>query len=426
MSSFRVDTDSIKASSATIESYSSNLKMSSIDLATVRDSLDSSLLRVRPALDAVIKNTSRQSDNLRALSSTLAAISLAYSNTESDIIACITKGQSLRESDETAVGSPKDGSEPYDDDGSYGGSQSSIANHAKVIEITLWGYDFKILMPEKDLFDFVRSHPGYENLTDREIQELLKTIAQNGCGWVACANAIFAEYEGRPEDFEKAFGFPMYNADGDLNYDQLTIDFYLSTQGKYYVGDEYPNGANALYNGIRVYYMKNPDEFKAKYGIDLLGPDGQLSDEAYEKIIEERDARIAASDGEVVVYENDLPVSTVTCNASRMKAYLAERGVDCSFETSRSYTGEEVQEALDSGKTVVISAGNFDLYDENGNVVVEDVGGHAMVVTGVTEDGKWIVSSWGHKYYYDPNGTTPGGNPTTHSMVIYDIDSENS
>ena len=32
-------------------------------------------------------------------------------------------------------------------------------------------------------------------------------------------------------------------------------------------------------------------------------------------------------------------------------------------------------------------------------------GGHAITVTGVTDDGKWIVSSWGKKYYIDPNET---------------------
>ena len=33
--------------------------------------------------------------------------------------------------------------------------------------------------------------------------------------------------------------------------------------------------------------------------------------------------------------------------------------------------------------------------------VVENVGGHAMIVTGITEDGKIIVSSWGKEYIFD-------------------------
>ena len=54
---------------------------------------------------------------------------------------------------------------------------------------------------------------------------------------------------------------------------------------------------------------------------------------------------------------------------------------------------------------------NFTMYsteDIDGNGLLDDVlysnlGGHAMVVTGITEDGDYIVSSWGQKYIVRPN-----------------------
>lgn len=33
----------------------------------------------------------------------------------------------------------------------------------------------------------------------------------------------------------------------------------------------------------------------------------------------------------------------------------------------------------------------------------EDVGAHAMVLTGTTDDGRYIVSSWSEKYYVNPD-----------------------
>ena len=41
-------------------------------------------------------------------------------------------------------------------------------------------------------------------------------------------------------------------------------------------------------------------------------------------------------------------------------------------------------------------------YNEDGSIACEAEGGHAMTVTGVTDDRLLIVSSWGDKYYVDP------------------------
>ena len=45
----------------------------------------------------------------------------------------------------------------------------------------------------------------------------------------------------------------------------------------------------------------------------------------------------------------------------------------------------------------------------NGNIV-ENVGGHAMLITDITKDGKVIVSSWGEKYEFLLDSITSGKN----------------
>lgn len=418
MTVFSINPDSIKGYAGTIDELSTALSDYSKELTSVMDDLDSSFWRVKPALSTVIKSVNRQSVNTRALGSTLALIADNYINTENNIVANIKDLQSSSDQLTPTENSSKDGSEAFDDEGTYGGNQNDIKNHPDAVPIYIAGMG-KI----NNLYVFVREHPGYENLTDYEVQQLLEKISENGCGWIAAANMIFAEFEGNPEEFEKLFGFPMYDENGNLNYDQLVVDMYLSEQGQYHVGDDSPYGKAALLNAIYGHYDMNRDEFKQKYGIDLYDANGNVSDEAYDKLIEERDALIADSDGETVYYENDPAGTTPYSNVNRIDHYLKEKGIDTfTYDLQHDpYTNQEIQDALDSGKTVYITAEHFNLYDENGNRVETNVGTHAMVVTGITEDGKYIVSSWGEKYIFDPNETQPNGQSTILASTTLDI-----
>ena len=60
---------------------------------------------------------------------------------------------------------------------------------------------------------------------------------------------------------------------------------------------------------------------------------------------------------------------------------------------------DEIQEKIDQGYTITVGCFDFDMYDKNKKLYAEDVGGHYMTITGVTDDGYIEVSSWGEKYY---------------------------
>lgn len=80
--------------------------------------------------------------------------------------------------------------------------------------------------------------------------------------------------------------------------------------------------------------------------------------------------------------------------------YLREKGVDSDIVRQSSMTNDEIVHALEEGKTIVTLQDDFELYYEDGTEYQKEgtIGGHFVVITGVTEDGDYIVSSWGKRF----------------------------
>lgn len=72
--------------------------------------------------------------------------------------------------------------------------------------------------------------------TYAEIAKMLNEMNNEGCNFMALVNTIFAQYAGREEEFEKTFGFPMYDEDGNPNWDYVMVDFYCHSG--WYNGEE--------------------------------------------------------------------------------------------------------------------------------------------------------------------------------------------
>lgn len=154
-------------------------------------------------------------------------------------------------------------------------------------------------------------------------------MANEGCGYVALTNTIFAQFVGKETEFERIFGFKMYKENGELNFEAMITDFYCATD-------------DSSSSGTTMYDRK-----------DLL------------------------------------------------ETYMKNHGIDVTVRNDLNVTVQNYSQIAQNGE-IVVGLYPCILYDETGKKIVNINGGHAMTVTGVTENGMLIVSSWGKKYYIKP------------------------
>lgn len=282
-----------------------------------------------------------------------------------------------------------DSSGVFDGWGGYGGDQGDLNNQAKV-SILFWTFG-----GNQALYDIVRTYPQYSNYSDDQIKKLFKQINKESCGYVAIANAIFVQYHGDSAAFERDFGFPMHDENGDYNYDRLLLDIYAETDDKYYLDEEH--GGVALTGQILKSYVGKEEEFKNKYGVPLYD-DAQKTHYS----IAAQQAVLDQYSGENIATLKSDGLTYLTFE-NRMQHYLKSRGVPVSSFMESSPSPDSVKSYLDQGKSVSIIDKDFTLYNEDGSKYRSDVGGHWMTITGVTDDGRYIVSSWGKKLYLKPD-----------------------
>lgn len=277
------------------------------------------------ALRSVSQTTERMAAGEKALSDGLSSVASQYMMNEKQIEETMPAKKTLT--------FPAGDQKVFDENGSYGGDQAHAAQSI--------GSD-----PARDkvLFDTVRKY--YPDMTDDEINDYLKKMQDEGCAYVAIVNTIFAAFEGRPEDFEKTFGFPMYYR-GDMNYDQLLIDFYASTDNHF---------------GILSKDFINPIE-------DSSTTTGKGADDWAKEY--------------------------------RTGLYLKGKGVDVSVRTGQHVTVDNFKDYAKDGY-VMVDYRDGTLQSVDGKPPLQYTGNHSMTVTGVTDDGRFIVSSGGGKYYIEP------------------------
>lgn len=109
-------------------------------------------------------------------------------------------------------------------------------------------------------------------------------------------------------------------------------------------------------------------------------------------------------DDEVASFKTD--GTTIYSQENRLLVYLHEKGIDAdvSCSSSTKMSADIVRNTLESGAVVKLSLGKgTQLCDENGKVQQTLGGGHAVLITDITDDGRYVISSWGEKYYVDPS-----------------------
>lgn len=218
----------------------------------------------------------------------------------------------------------------FDDDGSYGGNQGRMEMEY------LWN-PYKCF----DVLKTVREY--YPDMNIWESYKLLDQFNKNGCSYIAFANAILLRYEGKKEEFERTFGFPMYQKNGEPNYERLALDYYA--------------------------YVDRTDQYD-----------------------EENGHPIGMTDGAKMRFTEE---------------YMRQKGehVTSVAKGIGDITPENFEE-ISKNCVVTINVRENYLYTKKGDKYIPYQyidGGHAMVVTGVTDDGKFTVSSWGEKFYVDPS-----------------------
>lgn len=279
----------------------------------------------------------REAAKMDRLSDSLSSIVVKYRETEQRIAG----HERLKQF--TNKKTVKKDESPYDDKGSYGGNQSSPKEH------------------KEKMRNIVREH--FPEFTDAQIDDYLKKLESEGCGYVAICNTLFFQYIGREEAFERTFGFPMYDENGDFNYDALVTDFYCATDN---------------HNSKGILWWK------------------------HDSVNEKEDESSTVGYG-----------TTRDSRKYRYEMYMKNHGVD--VEVKNVNVSPKNYNSVSQQGEIVVAIYPCVLYDRQGKKVVDIKGGHAMTVTDVTSDGMLVVSSWGKKYYIKPGSY----NREQYQQVIY-------
>lgn len=263
-------------------------------------------------------------------------------------------------------------SEVFDENGQYGGNQADPMNET----------DANKKQEYYDILRKYRKNSDGEELTNEECEALLKRFETEGCGYVAIANTLLDRYLGREEEFKKIFGIPMYDGDGRLNFNKLTLDIYASTDN------------HNEYDGKDMF-----DEFEdwdlAKDQVDNMSLDetGVGSDEAQQ------------------LYRTNL--------------YMKNHGVKVETKNVLTMNKKDYERLIEDGSYIVLNNKYGELHrvkpknikGDPDNKKIEE--GHAMLVTGITSDGKIMVSSWGEQYYYKPSESPDYNGKMNFEIITY-------
>lgn len=342
MPGWKVDTSDLKQNSSELLTLSSQLKVIRSDIQSSGDlsgfTFEGRYI-IQKRINELLNSMQKQLSDIENMGEKLLEIAAVYENAENKILSRAGEGSySIDSVVFDNDGSYSIDSTVFDDEGSYGGDQGNMDETYKWDPIRCW-----------ELLGYLREY--FPQMSIFEAFGYFGHLNSVGCGYVALANTIFLEYEGRPEEFERVFGYPMYNH-GDLNYDRLILDIYVTT-----------------------------DKAGLNDGSDGL-PDGTV-DESRAQIVEK---------------------------------FLSDKSVGVRTEANADVTADNFRQIAEDGGYVILGYRYGNMYDEKGNAHYIN-GGHAIVVTGVTDDGKYIVSSWGKKYYINASDI---GNDDTFMVFHYD------
>ncbi len=227
-----------------------------------------------------------------------------------------------------------------------------------------------------------------------------------GCGFVAYANTIFNYYEGHEQEFQNDFGYPMYeiNDQGkkDYNYKYLVLDVFSrrfhikDVKGIY---DRTINADPEVYERRKMSFDYYDDKADNLYNytkrLQIARRIEETNDWGDTYITREKINKIDHYDSDLntnyLHYEKDKYADCVDNNENYTGEY--------NFSSNTSKKFKEVM--FENNNNTIINALGFDLYSKGEELKysINDANcGHAMLITGMTNEGDYIVSSWGSEY----------------------------
>lgn len=168
---------------------------------------------------------------------------------------------------------------------------------------------------------------------------MMSTMTECGCGYVTIANMIADYYKSNSSEFERIYGYPLYdkNEDGKqvFNYDYILVDVFARN-----------NQVDAV----------------------MKGKECSVKTYNYEEILKNS---FTGQNVSITSYPKDISIETY-------------------------------KQAMESGKyqyaSIAVSDYELTPYGSNPDKKYTSKNGHLMTITGISENGNFIVSSWGKEW----------------------------
>ena len=268
----------------------------------------------------------------------------------------------------------------------YGGRQERIAEMIREFAKTQDSTRKNFEDLTKITHQVVKKYNLSEEIQKKDFYDLSYKFATGGCPYTAVSNAFLDWCLKNDIQIQDRFGYDIgyYTSDSSLykiSTDFVALDLYLSYQGFSNMKEAIKIDHDMI--GLNANEICGPKlvDFFEKRGIHYEGSHELIdlnkpmtSEYLYNKILSE------------------------FVQARKKGEYLTicSSGFDLKEIGATQQLSYNVDGALKNTAT-------------NGNIV-ENVGGHAMLITDITKDGKVIVSSWGEKYEFLLDSITSGKN----------------
>ena len=281
----------------------------------------------------------------------------------------------------------------------YGASQRDFKYHYEdLLEDPLIWEEMQKYYPAKN----------YETIEDAKYiyEKYFENIYINGCGFAAAADFVFHLFEGKEEEFYKAFGYPMYTYKDDkldFNYELFMLKFFNFYHHEMHEGEDLVMKSllrdfyeyKALKLAGDVSYRDSFPKDRRDWTEEDEDRNDAIEKERYQKFKEYKELANNAPKGN---FESGIYLDA---NFAYLYYYLSQHGIKVD-----SYYNDDAHTLC---KGDIIASDEFTLYhlDEDSNVTYEkSVGLHYVYVVEVDGDNV-IVSSWGSKYIFKKSPKYP-------------------